>query len=73
MAKLKAYAERIKNQLRNKELLPKKVWMLFSKSFTGLFMKFFSRSRHFLVLDLGKGSDQALYKLHNYDDPSAYA
>lgn len=73
MAKLKAYTERIRNQLRNKDLLAKRIWMLFSKPFSGLFMKFFSQSRHFFVLDLGKGSDQALYKLHNYADPSAYA
>ena len=73
MAKLKAYVERIKNQFRNKELLPKKVWMLLSKSFIGFFMKFFSQSRHFFILDLGKGSDQDLYNLHNYDNPSDYA
>ncbi len=32
MSKLKAYIERINNQLKNKELLPKKVWMYLSKS-----------------------------------------
>tara|TARA_Y100001935_G_scaffold49952_1_gene41608 strand:+ start:9845 stop:10633 length:789 start_codon:yes stop_codon:yes gene_type:complete len=73
MSKLKAYIERINNQLKNKELLPKKVWMYLSKSLTGFFIKFFSKSRHFFILDLGKGSDQNLYTLHAYDDPSDYA
>jgi hypothetical protein len=73
MAKLKAYVESINNQLKNKELLPKKIWMLLSKSLTGFFMKFFSQSRHFFILDLGKGSEQNLYNLHNYDNPSDYA
>ena len=73
MSKFKAYIERINNQLKNKELLPKKVWMYLSKSLTGFFIKFFSKSRHFFILDLGKGSDQNLYTLHAYDDPSDHA
>lgn len=73
MAKAKADMRRIIKQFENIELLLNKVLTLLSKSLAGFFMRFFSKSRHFFVIDLGKGSDQKLYSLHNYENPSDYA
>ena len=39
----------------------------------GLFIGVFSESRHYLILDLGKGSNQKLYSLANYVNPLDYA
>ena len=63
MDKSKTYISRIKNLYKNRAMLTKKVWVLISKSVTGIFMMFFSKSRHFLVIDLSKGSEQKLYSL----------
>jgi len=50
-----------------------KALKLLSKWFAGLFMGFFSKSRHYFILDLDKGSDQPLYSLYNYSNSSDYA
>ena len=73
MAKLKASIKRITNQFEQPKLLPKKIWMFLTKLVTRTFMRFFSNSRHLFILDLGKGSDQSLYTLHNYENSSVYA
>mgnify|MGYP001196676738 FL=1 len=72
MDKSKTYISRIKNLYKNRAMLTKKVWVLISKSVTGIFMMFFSKSRHFLVIDLSKGSEQKLYSLHDYKNSSDY-
>ena len=71
MANLKTYIKRLSDD-RYRELLPKKIKMSFSKFLSRIFLRFFSKSRHLFILDLGKGSDQDLYTLHNYDDSSDY-
>ena len=68
-----AYLKRINNQLRNKELIPKKIWMFLTKLVSRILMRFFAQSRHLFILDLDKGSDQKLYSLHNYENSSDYA
>ena len=50
-----------------------KLIFLISKLIADFFMRFFSKSRHYFILDLGKGSDQKLYSLHNYDNSSDYS
>jgi SAM-dependent methyltransferase len=72
MAESKAFSNRINDQFRNKALWPKKIWMLLTKLASRTFVRFFSKSRHLFILDLGKGSDQNLYTLHNYEDSSTY-
>ena len=49
------------------------VKLYLTKWFANLFMKFFAKSRHAFFLDLNKGSNQKLYSLFDYKNPSDYA
>jgi hypothetical protein len=49
-----------------------KVLSLLLKWYADLFVWVFSKSRHYFVLDLGKGSNQKLYSLANYANSSEY-
>ena len=49
-----------------------KLISIISKTITDFFLKFFFRSKHYFILDLGKGSNQKLYSLHNYKNPLDY-
>ncbi len=71
MANLRTYFKRL-NDDNYRELLPNKIRMFFSKLMSRIVIRFFSKSRHLLIVDLDKGSDQKLYSLHNYGNPSDY-
>ena len=51
----------------------KKLLSLVSKTITGFFVKFLSKSKHYFILDLNKGSNQKLYSLHDYKNPLDYS
>ena len=71
MANLNTYIKRLTDK-KYRELLPKKIWMFFTKFLVRIFIRLFTKSRHLFILDLDKGSDQNLYTLHNYGNSSDY-